>query len=59
MPKTTNGFLIDESTNLTKQQVIRLQELINAGKEEEAQRYLDEIITGWENPITGEPVESE
>jgi len=47
MPVTQEGFLIDETTVLTKEQVNLLKKLIGAGKDKEAEKYLEDIMAIW------------
>jgi len=44
MPKTKDGWTLDDSPDFTEKQWAEIQALIAAGKTDEAQKMIDEIL---------------
>ena len=44
MPKTDDGWTLDDTPMFTEEQWKQIQQLIADGKEEEAQKLIDEIL---------------
>ena len=44
MPKTKDGWTLDDTPDFTDEQWAQIQQLIAAGKVEEAQKLIDDIL---------------
>ena len=44
MPKTKDGWTLDDTPDFTPEQWAKIQELIAQGKAEEAQKMMDDIL---------------
>jgi len=45
MPKTNDGWTLDDSPDFTDAQLARIRKLIADGKQDEAERLIEEILS--------------
>ncbi len=51
MPRMNDGsFFIDDSAVITEEQLSIIKRLIQLGREDQAQKYMDAIEASWELP---------
>ena len=52
MPQTNNGFFLDETIKFTDDQLKILKELMDAGKKDEARKYIHDVMKSWKQYAT-------